>query len=678
MPRPKKSQAPIGATEDPAARAKELKDQIRRHNRLYYEKAKPEISDAVYDRLVKELERLESAYPQLRTEDSPTRTVGGKPSASFQTIRHPLPMLSIDNTYSKEEVRAFDERIKKNLNGQTVEYLMEIKIDGVSIALRYEKGQLVYGATRGDGQFGDEVTANVRTISTIPERLKLSKPPAILEVRGEIYLTRDRFDALNRERAEQGQELFVNPRNAAAGSLKLLDPAIVAKRHLCFCAHGAGAIDKGLADSQAELLDFIKKAGLPVSDKNKVCKDLGEVYACCDLWETAKRSLPYDVDGLVFKVNNLAQQRVLGVTQKSPRWVIAYKFPAERAKTQLKGITVQVGRTGVLTPVAELEPVFLAGTTVSRATLHNEDEIARLDLKIGDRVLIEKSGEIIPQVVEVLKQERTGREKSFSFPDRCPECGSAVKRQADEAATRCLSVRCPAQLKARLLHFASRKAMDIEGFGDALVEQLVDRGLVADFSDIYGLNEDTLANLERMGDRSAGNLTKQIQDSKKRDLSRLLFGLGIRHVGIHAARLLAEHFGSIEELYGSCQEKILAIHSLGTVIAQSVEDFFNDQENVKIVEKLKAAGLTMRQSKSLVGSGPFSGRTYVLTGTLSGFTREEASEQILARGGKVTSSVSGHTTAVIAGAEPGSKADKARALGVPVIGEREFEELLKQ
>ena len=660
------------------ARIAELKRQIERHNHLYYDLSRPEISDAEYDRLFKELERLEKEYPQFLSPNSPTQRVGGRPHEKFAAIKHSIPMMSIDNTYSKEEMGAFDERVKKLLKDRAYEYVVEPKIDGVSLSLLYKGGRLEYAATRGDGQTGDDVTENVRTIKVIPAVLAdPKKAPGRIEIRGEVFLSSKNFLAINEEKERAGDELFANPRNAAAGSLKLLDPSIVAKRGLCFIAHSVGLCEGREFNSQMELLKFYKESGLPVSPHNRLCKKLDDVYAACDHWEKEKEKLDYDIDGLVVKVNDLGQHKILGATNKSPRWAIAYKFPAQRAQTRLLDITVQVGRTGVLTPVANLEPVFLAGTTVSRATLHNEDEIKRLDLRIGDWVSIEKSGEIIPQVVEVLTKKRTGKEKKFTMPKHCPACGSEAAREEGEVACRCVNIGCAAQLKAKLFHFASRKAMDIEGLGDVLVEKLVDKKMVSDFTEIFTLKKEALAELERMGEKSAENLCIQIENSKKKELSRLLFGLGIRHVGVNAARLLAQEFGTMEKLVDASKEDLERIDAVGEVISDSVLAFFKNKENLKILEKLKKLGVNMQEPKGPGASGPLSGKTFVLTGALKDFSRDEAGRRIEERGGHVASSVSKKTEAVIAGEAPGSKLQEAQKLEVKILSEAEFKKLLE-
>ncbi len=660
------------------ARIQKLRREIERHTKLYYEKNKPAISDTEFDLLVKELEKLEAKHPEYATQDSPTQKVGGKPSQEFQTVSHEIPMLSIDNTYSKEELSDFDGRVRKILRSDAIEYVMELKIDGVSMSLLYEKGVLVRAATRGDGRFGDDVTANVKTIRTIPHSLKnKASAPKRLEVRGEVFLTHKSFAVLNDERKKEGDELFANPRNAASGSLKLLDAELVAKRNLHFYAHSLGVCDEGFFDTHEEVLDFFEKAGLPVNPDHAICRTLDAVHKTCDLWEKKRDKLDYDIDGLVFKVNRLADQRTLGSTNKSPRWVIAYKFPAERAETVLESIEVQVGRTGALTPVAHLKPVFLAGTTVSRATLHNQDEIERLDLRPGDHVLIEKSGEIIPQVVEVLKGKRKGQLAPYHFPKKCPVCHSQAVREEGEVAYRCMNASCPAQLKEKLLHFASRKAMDIEGLGEAIVDQLVDKTLVKSFACLYDLKRSDLAALDRLGEKSASNLSQQLEASKTRELARLVYGLGIRHVGVSAARSLAEHFKSMEKLERASREEIEGIAGMGEIISQSVVDYFANKENCHVIQKLSDHGLTMKQAQKDSSDRSLTGQVFVFTGTLKSLTRDEAGEQVLARGGKVSSSVSRKTTAVVAGDEAGSKLEDARSLGVPVWTEEDFKAKLK-
>jgi DNA ligase (NAD+) len=660
------------------SRIQKLRREIEHHTELYYQKNKPTISDVEFDQLVKELEKLEAQYPQYARPDSPTQTVGGKPSQEFQTVTHEMPMLSIDNTYSKEELSDFDGRVRKILGSGSPQYVMELKIDGVSMSILYEKGVLVRAATRGDGRYGDDVTINIKTIPSIPHRLKdPSRCPTRLEVRGEIFFSHANFEALNREREKEGDDLFANPRNAASGSLKLLDVALVAKRNLNFMAHSLGICDEGFFETHMETLDFFRSAGLPVNAAYSLCQNMDDVHRACDVWEKKRTTLDYDIDGLVFKVNRLADQKSLGSTNKSPRWVIAYKFPAERAETVLEDIVVQVGRTGVLTPVAHLKPVFLAGTTVSRATLHNEDEIERLDLRLGDAVLIEKSGEIIPQVVEVLKEKRKGSLPKFRFPKKCPICKSEAVREEGEVAFRCMNASCPAQLKEKMLHFASRKAMDIEGLGEAIVDQLVDKGLVRSFADLYDLKQNDLAVLERMGDKSASNLCQQIEASKGRELARLVFGLGIRHVGVNAARLLAEHFLVMEKLAAATREEVSGIAGLGEIISESVTDYFKSKENRQVIQLLERRGVSMTQPRRSAGDRSLDGQIFVFTGTLKSMTRDQAGQIVIDRGGKVSGSVSRKTTAVVAGEEAGSKLEDAKGLGVPVWTEEAFKSKLK-
>lgn len=680
----------MSPAETPARRAARLRKEIEKHNRLYYEKNRPVLSDADFDKLLKELEALEREHPELAKPDSPTRKVGGKPQpqSGFKTVRHPIPMLSIDNTYSEEEVREFDERVRRNLNAEEVAYVVEPKIDGVSLSVLYKNGALEYAATRGDGQSGDDVTANVRTIRSVPAKLAARKPPAEMEVRGEVFFTHAKFEAINRGKEKAGEEPFANPRNAAAGTLKLLDVSITAGRGLEFYAHSLGLVrPEGFFETHTAMLEFFEEAGLPVNVQN-VCRGAEDVIRLCRRWAEKKKELPYDIDGLVVKVDSMADRRRLGFTSKSPRWAIAYKFPAERAQTKLLEIQVQVGRTGVLTPVAILEPVFLAGTTVSRATLHNENQIARLDLRIGDTVRIEKSGEIIPQVVEVVAGKRTGREKKFVFPKTCPVCGSKVVRKKKSAVTgddelevawRCDNASCEAQVKERLLHYSARKAVDIEGLGEAIVDQLVDKKLVRRVTDLYRLDRKTLVELERMGEKSADNLLGQIEASKKKGLARVLFGLGIEQVGEQAARVLAARFGSIGALLAAGEEEIRAIPTLGPAVAKSLEDFFAIEDNKKTVRELERLGVDLTEKKIEVRTdSPFSGKTFVLTGTLAVMGREEASKLILERGGKVSSSVSKKTDAVIAGEAAGSKLEDARRLGVQVLSEDEFQKWLKK
>ena len=661
--------------------AERLRALIRHHDRRYYVEAQPEISDQDYDRLVKQLQALEHQFPQLVTPESPTQRVGGEPLKTFPVVRHRVPMLSMDNTYSHEELREFDARVKRFLGAEAaVPYVVELKFDGASIALTYETGRLIRGATRGDGKQGDDITANLKTIRAIPMILETparATLPASMEVRGEVYMPRRAFEALNRDREHSGEALFVNPRNAAAGSLKLLDPRLMAGRHLNAFFYGLAAVEGRTFTTHHAILEFLRDVGLRVNPHWTRCQSLEEVIHYCDSWQEKRRSLEYDIDGMVIKVDLLAQQQHLGMTAKSPRYMIAYKFPPERVVTQLTAIEVQVGRTGTLTPVAILTPVFVAGTTVSRASLHNEDEIARRDVRIGDWVVIEKAGEIIPQIVEVVTAKRTGRERRFRMPTRCPVCGGPVRRDPEAVAVRCDSVGCPAQLKERLLHFAQRTAMDIEGLGEVMAEQLVRAGLVKDLGDLYRLQKPALLALERMGELSAENLLRGIEASKRRPLGRLMFALGIRHVGSATADWLAQRFGAMERLATATLEELQTIDQVGPVMAQSLVDYFAAPAARTILAKLRAAGVQMEAARSPRAPHTLAGLTIVVTGTLARYSRAEAEEAIRAHGGLVGSSVTKQTSYVVAGTDPGSKSVKAQALKIPRLDEAAFDRFLQ-
>lgn len=654
----------------------ELKSIIRRHDRLYYVQNAPEISDNEYDRIYRSLKDLESAHPEFLTSDSPTQRVGGSPSKGFSTVKHIVPMLSMDNTYSAEEMRDFDRRVRKILKGRDVEYVVELKFDGVSISLLYEFGIFVRGATRGDGENGEDVSANLKTIRSMPLVFddKAKPVPAAMEVRGEVYMTKAAFERINRGKEEIGEELFANPRNAAAGSLKLLDPKEVAKRGLGVFVWDVGHCEGIVFKKHTEVLDYLKSAGFKVNPHYKLCTDIEDVIAFCDSWEPKKDKLDFNIDGMVLKVNDLSDRKTLGVTSKSPRWAMAYKFPAEKALTEVLDVILGVGRTGTVTPVAILKPVQLSGTTVSRATLHNFDEVERLGVKIGDKVYVEKSGEIIPKVLSVVKEKRTGREKDILLPDKCPACGSKLVRDPEEVALRCDDVACPAQIKETVLHFASRKAMDIEGMGDAIVDQLVDKALIKDYGDIYALKVEDVMKLDRMAAKSASNLIEAIERSKSNGLSRLIYGLGIRHVGERAAWVLAEAFGSIGKLKKAGLDELTKIRDMGPVAAGSVVDFFANKKNVSVVAKLEAAGLKMTPPKKEPGAR-LAGKTVVITGTLKSMSRQEAEELVRRLGGSASSSVSSKTDILVAGEEAGSKLDKARALGIRIVTEDEFKKI---
>ena len=659
-----------------------LREQIRRHDRKYYVESAPEISDHEYDLLVKDLERLEAEHPELVTPDSPTQRVGAEPLEKFVTVRHDVPMMSISNTYSADELRAFDTRVRKLLPREKIEYVAEPKIDGVAISLRYEKGLLVRGATRGDGRQGEDVTTNVWTIRAIPLKLNAESPPALMEVRGEVYMSFEAFRKCNRDREETGEPQFANPRNATAGSLKLLDARITARRGLLFYAYAVGALEGIEFETQFGLLDALAGMGLPVNPQRRLCSSIEEVVGLIDEWAQLRSTLPYQWDGMVVKVDSLDQQRRLGATSKAPRGMVAYKFPPEEAVTRLLRVDVQVGKTGVLTPVARLQPVQLAGTTVQNATLHNFDEIARKDIRIGDEVLIEKAGEIIPQVISVKKQHG---DKPIEPPTHCPICRSPVERDKVGAKgkggiyIRCTYPLCPAQVKQRIIYFASRGAMDIEGMGPAIVEQLVEKGLVKDVADLYTLPDraSELAGLERMGEKSAENLCVAINESRGRDLSRLITALGARHVGARGAEILARYFGAMEGLMQANVEALAAAPEIGEITARSVVEFFARPETRKVIEKLRQAGVNMKSHVAAAPrGGPIEGKTLVVTGTLKNYSRQEIEKRIASFGGKATSTVSKKTSYVVAGDSPGSKLDKARKLGVTVLTEAEFEKLV--
>jgi DNA ligase (NAD+) len=663
----------MGTKKSASKRLSELSELIRHHDRKYYVENDPEISDAEYDRLMRELRDLEAAYPELVSPDSPTQRVAGEPSAGFSTVEHGTPMLSLDNTYSPDELREFDRRVRGRLPGEDVDYVVELKLDGVSISLTYERGLLVLGATRGDGFRGDDVTANIRTIRSIPLRLTGPHSEATLEARGEVFMPRSGFERLNRERKENAQEPFANPRNAAAGSLKLLDPGTVARRPLNAFFYQLLGADVG---AQHEALDALRKMGFRVNEETVVVDDIDAVIARVDEWSGRRTGLDYDTDGMVVKVDSLDQQARLGSTSKSPRWGIAYKFPAQSATTTVREIAVQVGRTGKLTPVAVLDPVFVSGSTVSRATLHNQDEIDRLDVRIGDTVVIEKGGEVIPKVVKVVLSRRKGRLRRFRMPKRCPVCGEPVVHPAGEVDLRCENVSCPAQVKRTIEHFAARGAMDIEGMGPALVDRLVEAGLVSDFGDIYSLAMDDLLGIERMGEKSASNLLAAIRASTSQPFARVLFALGIRHVGARVARVLAEHFGSLDALAAAGEETLSDAPEVGPVIAASVRAFLDSPRNRKVIAKLHAAGIQLEGARARRAQGPLAGKTVVLTGALESMTREEAADAVTAAGGRVTSSVTSKTDLVVVGSDPGSKLAKARELGIRTIGESGFRKLI--
>ncbi|MCB9057185.1 MAG: NAD-dependent DNA ligase LigA [Calditrichae bacterium] len=660
-------------------RINQLRNEINDHDYKYYVLAQPDISDYDYDHLMKELLELEKKHPEFISEDSPTQRVSGEPTKEFPTVAHRFPMLSLANTYNEEEFRDFDKRIR-NILGETVtiEYIAELKIDGLAISLLYRDGLFIRGATRGDGTQGDDITPNLRTIRSIP--LKIRKTSVLaneFEVRGEVYLPRRKFDQINKEREEQGEELYMNPRNVAAGTLKIQDASVVAARGLQIFVYSLHANNENTNSFHYENLLHLKEAGFPVNPHLKKCAAIEEVIAYVNLWESKRATLPYDIDGIVVKVNSIAQQLELGSTAKSPRWAIAYKFKALKAETIIRDVTWQVGRTGIVTPVAELQPVVLAGTTVSRATLHNVDEIKRKDIRVGDLVFVEKGGDIIPKVVEVVVEKRNSESRELAIPEYCPACGTTLKRIEGEAALRCFNFDCPEQVSRRIEHFAARGAMDIGGMGTAMVDILVEKGLIKNVADLYILKKEDIAALERMGDKSAENLINGLKESKNQPLSRLIFALGIPYIGTTAAKLLSKHFGSLNALQNSSMEEIASIDGIGGKMAQSVVDFFENSANLIIVKRLTEYGLTVEEKNQRSSGGKFDGLTFVLTGALPSMTREEASALIEEYGGKTSSSVSAKTNYVLAGEKAGSKLEKAEKLGINIINEDDFRAMLK-
>ena len=663
--------------------SEKLRQQIRHHDYRYYVLNQPEISDSEYDRLMQRLKTLEEKYPQLKTPDSPTQRVSGEPLKGFKQVKHSIPMLSLDNAYSFAEVKKWVQRVHKGLGRkEKIEYVTELKFDGISASFTYKKGKFVLGATRGDGQTGDDITANLKTLRTLALRLISSKKysfPQILELRGEVYMDRKDFQKLNEDRKKKGEPLFVNLRNAAAGSLKLLDPKITAKRKLKNFIHSFGLLEKGKKFSTYwQFLEAAKAWGLRVSPYSKLCKNIEEVIAECEKWRKKRKTLSYDTDGMVIKVNRLAQQRRLGHTLKSPRWAVAYKFPAQQVTTILKGIKVQVGRTGVLTPVAELEPKKCAGVTITRATLHNFDEIMRLDAGIGDRVVIERAGEVIPKIVKVVKSVRKHKKRPFQIPSRCEICDAKiVKEKEEEVAYRCPNPLCPAQLERGLNHFASRQAMDIEGMGKAVVEQLVKKKLVTDFAKIYTLTKEQLLKLDLFAEKKAEGLISAIEKSKPQPLARLLYALGIRHIGEKAAYVLANKFGSIKKLSQARKEQLENTPEVGPIMAESIVEFFKSKQVEQMIEDFKSAGLNMTQLVVRRAAQPLAQEIFVFTGELQGFSRSQVQRLVQELGGNFSSSVSKKTNFLVAGKNAGSKYEQAKKLNVKIIDESEFKKLIK-
>jgi DNA ligase (NAD+) len=668
-----------------AERIAELRREIRYHEERYYVLNDPEIADAEFDALMQELERLEAENPDLVTSDSPTQRVSGRPAAGFVTVEHAEPMLSLDNAYSEEELRDFDARVRRGLAAageamERVDYVAELKIDGLSLALTYENGTLVRGATRGDGVRGEEVTSNVRTIRAIPLKLRTAdlKGPRKIEIRGEVYLPRRVFERINKEKADAGESMFANPRNAAAGTMRNLDPALVAKRGLSAWTY---QVVGPSPPTHAQTLESLKEWGLPVEPHWRRCHGVEELLAFCHEWEEKRRALEFDTDGVVIKLDRIDLRGRLGTTSKFPRWAVAFKFPAEQKTTLLKSIEVNVGRTGAVTPFAMLDPVFVSGSTVSMATLHNADDIARKDIRAGDWVIVEKAGDVIPRVVGPILSRRPADSTPWVMPTVCPRCGSMLHRAEDEAVWRCENTSCPAKLQRGLEHFASRAAMNIEGLGESLIAQVINAGLVHDYADVYALTAEKLEALERMGKKSATKLMLQIEKSRGNEFWRLIYGLGIRHVGERASQVLARALGSMDALCAATEEQLQHTSEIGPVLAESVRSWFDEPRNRQLIDRLRAAAVNMEapleQRMVADAPGPLTGRTYVITGTLQAMSREEASSALERLGAKVTNSVSKKTTGVVVGTEPGSKAEKARTLGIPMLDEAAFLDLIK-
>ncbi len=671
------------ATKDVEKKIEALRDKIRHHEYRYYVLDDPEITDAEFDRLLNQLKKLESEHPGLITSDSPTQRVGGKPREGFVKVRHSSAMLSLDNTYNQEDLRNWERRGHELSGRNDVDYVCELKLDGMSLALRYEDGKLVRGITRGDGSEGEDVTLNVRTVRSIPlsiakEKLRKAAIPADFEVRGELLMPLAAFRRMNEEREQKGLSPFANPRNATAGTVRQLEPSVTAERRLDYFAYALLQNGSTYFNRHSEAMDALEAAGFKVNTRRKLAKNFEEVWVFIQQWEDKRDSLPYEIDGIVVKVDRTALQEELGYTGKAPRWAIAYKYAARAAITKIEDIIVQVGRTGKLTPVAVLKPVPIGGTTVSRATLHNQDEIERLGVKIGDWVEVERGGDVIPKVTRVVEDKAHPRgHKSFHMPEKCPECGTKVVRTEGEVDHRCVNANCPAKLRETILHFASRHVMNIEGMGDALVNQLTDRGLVKNVADIYKLTKADLLALERMGDKSAQNVLDEIEASKKLPLERVIFGLGIRFVGERTAQFLAEHFGSMDALLNAGEEELQQVNEVGPRIARSIVEFFQEPKNRALIGQLERLGLTLVGERKQRGTR-LAGKTFVLTGTLAHFTRDQAKKMIEDAGGRVASSVSRKTDYVVAGADAGSKLDKAKDLGVNVISEKEMEDLVRE
>ena len=655
------------------SRIDELRGEIDYHNHGYYVLDDPVVSDAEYDRLMQELTRLEEMYPEFLSPNSPTQRVGAQPLTEFSTVPHTMPMLSLQNAMSADEVTDFDKRVKKLLDVTDVEYIMEVKIDGLAVELVYENGEFILGSTRGDGYTGEDITQNLRTIKAIPMKITGTADipvPELLEVRGEIYIGRKEFEELNKRREISGEPLFANPRNAGSGSVRQLDPKITAGRKLNIFCYAAGEIRGVDFETHFQFLDYLKKCGFRVNPYAKLCGNIDELFEHYNKIHDMRDQIPYEIDGTVIKVNRLDYQNILGAVSRSPRWAIAYKFEAHEETTMIKRIDVQVGRTGALTPVAILEPVIVSGVEVSRATLHNEDEIRRKDIMIGDTVIVSRAGDVIPEVLRVLKEKRTGTEKPFEMPEKCPVCSEEVVRPPGEAIRRCININCPAQIKGSIEHFASKRAMDIDGLGEKLVEQMVDKGIIRDVSDLYYLTKDTLASLDRMADKSAQNIVDAVNAAKKRSFARFIYALGIRNVGEHISSLLAERFKHIEELMDTTEERLINIPEIGPEVSSSITAFFRDGKNRETIRRILDAGVEIEYEP--VSKKTLEGYTFVFTGSTKSMSRDEARKLAESLGAKTAPSVSKKVTHVVAGEEAGSKLDKARELGLAVLSEEEF------
>ncbi|MCD5325357.1 MULTISPECIES: NAD-dependent DNA ligase LigA [Pontibacillus] len=665
--------------EEAKKRIDELRRQLEQYNYEYHTLDQPSVSDHEYDKLTRELIDLEEEHPDLVTPDSPSQRVGGKPLDAFQKVQHEIPMLSLGNAFDDQELRDFDRRVREGVDGEDVSYVCELKIDGLAISLKYEDGLLVRGATRGDGTTGEDITQNLKTIKSIPLRIEQQEP---IEVRGEAFMPHRSFLAMNEAREANGEEPFANPRNAAAGSLRQLDPKIAAKRNLDIFLYGVGQWEAGELESHSERLEYMKSLGFKTNPEWKKCNDIDEVIDYVHKWTEERPNLNYEIDGIVIKVDNLEQQETLGFTAKSPRWATAFKFPAEEAITKLTDIELSVGRTGAVTPTAILDPVQVAGTTVGRASLHNEDLIREKDIRIGDTVVIKKAGDIIPEVVRVITEQRTGEEEPFSMPDVCPECGSDLERLEEEVALRCINPNCPAQLREGLIHFVSRNAMNIDGLGEKVIAQLFRENLVHTIADLYKLDKDELLQLERMGEKSADNLLSSISVSKENSLERLLFGLGIRFVGSKGAQMLAEEFETMDRLREATYEELVAIQDIGEKMADSVVRYFEKEPVIELIDELKELGLNMeykgRKKSDDALDSPFSGKTIVITGKMENYSRNDVKAHVEALGGKVTGSVSKNTDMLIAGEDAGSKYEKAEKLGVDIWDEARFQSALQE